>query len=192
MNTVFTVALCTRRPATDAQLQAVLDEVKNDIASREVQDNGDTIIQVVDPEVVSHLIEVTARYPGVCIGVGADSGEGRSRLSPVDYANRALKRARSRSGDMPVVILGRASEAASWATAVAQLVFFSLTRRSDPGWEVSKLMDQGATQKEAAEQLGITEQAVSQRLRAAGYREAHNIQPLLLCLLEQSARTPTR
>ncbi|MDO4605889.1 MAG: hypothetical protein Q4B12_01025 [Bowdeniella nasicola] len=189
---MFMVALCTRRPAGPKALEAVLEVIREDIASQETLENGDTLIQLVNPEAVLALIEASARHQGVCVGIGADSGEGRARNTPVDYANRALRRARSRSGDMPVVIMGRAIESAQWATNVAQLVFFSLARRSEPGWEVAELVARGATQKEAAAELGITEQAVSQRLRAAGYRETRNIQPLLLCLLEQSGRTPTR
>lgn len=189
---MFTVAICTRRPATAEDLNAVVSAIRTPIASRDETEAGEVILQVVDPEAVLQAIVAAARHTGVCIGVGADSGEGRSRLTPLDLARRALKRARSRSGDMPIVIYGRASEAASWATALAQLLHFSLMRRSEPGWEVAHLVSRGISQKDAAEDLGITEQAVSQRLRAAGYRESRNIEPLLLWLLEQSARIPTR
>ncbi|WP_143180373.1 hypothetical protein [Bowdeniella nasicola] len=173
-------------------MNAVVAAVTTVIASQEEHGRGEIVLQLADPMGVLQMIVEAARHPGVCIGVGADSGGGRSRLTPLDYARRALKRARSRSGDMPVVIYGRATEAASWATSLAQLVHFCLLRRSEPGWEVSRLVARGISQKDAAEDLGITEQAVSQRLRAAGFREVRNIEPLLLCLLEQAAHIPTR
>jgi predicted transcriptional regulator len=40
-------------------------------------------------------------------------------------------------------------------------------RRSEPGWQAVDLISRGITQTEVAEALGITKQAVSQRLRAA-------------------------
>ena len=45
-----------------------------------------------------------------------------------------------------------------------------LNRRSPEGREATSLVRRGYTQTEAAEALGVSKQAVSQRLAAAGWR----------------------
>jgi hypothetical protein len=47
-----------------------------------------------------------------------------------------------------------------------------LGRRSERGWEVADLLDQGLSYAEAATRLGITQPAVSQRAHVAGLVEA--------------------
>ncbi|MDO5700310.1 MAG: hypothetical protein Q4P36_02420 [Bowdeniella nasicola] len=170
----------------------MVEAVRADAVSSSQNDAGDTLLRFDRPAPIITLIGEASRREGVCVGVGADSGEGNPRYGVEDYAVRALRRARSRSGDMPVVVRGRAAESAAWATGLAQLLFFALARRSEAGWEVSNLVRSGLNQKQAARTLNVTEQAVSQRLRAAGYRETHNVEPLLLCLLDQAAQPPTR
>ncbi|EEI26406.1 hypothetical protein I6J20_03555 [Corynebacterium glucuronolyticum] len=49
------------------------------------------------------------------------------------------------------------------------LIAFVLAKRSDQGREATGLMRTGLSQVEAAEELGITKQAMSQRLKAAGW-----------------------
>jgi hypothetical protein len=46
-----------------------------------------------------------------------------------------------------------------------------LDRRSDKGWEVTDLVDQGLSYDEAGRRLGISQSAVSQRAQAAGLVE---------------------
>ena len=53
------------------------------------------------------------------------------------------------------------------AQAALDLLASVVQRRSEPGWEAVDLISRGITQTEVAEALGITKQAVSQRLRAA-------------------------
>lgn len=56
------------------------------------------------------------------------------------------------------------------AHAVAALLGFVWARRSREGWDVVDQVEQGASGREAAERLGISPSAVSQRLRAAGWQ----------------------
>ena len=58
-------------------------------------------------------------------------------------------------------------ERAAAAQAALDLLASVVQRRTDPGWEAVDLISRGTTQTEVAERLGITKQAVSQRLRAA-------------------------
>jgi Winged helix-turn-helix DNA-binding len=48
-------------------------------------------------------------------------------------------------------------------------------RRSDEGQDAGRLMDAGLTQREAAERLGITQQAVSSRLRSGLWHETRRL-----------------
>jgi hypothetical protein len=77
----------------------------------------------------------------------------------VDKAKRASTR---------VAIIG--DDAAADAEALVRLLIEVRDRRSDEGWEVHDLLAGGITQREAASRLGITESAVSLRVKAAGLR----------------------
>jgi hypothetical protein len=58
-----------------------------------------------------------------------------------------------------------------------------LTRRSVRGWEVADLFAEGLTHAEAAQRLGISKSAVSQRAQAAGVIEADRAEDLLVAML---------
>ena len=53
--------------------------------------------------------------------------------------------------------------------AAFELIAFVLSKRSQQGREATGLMRSGLSQVEAADELGITKQAMSQRLKAAGW-----------------------
>jgi hypothetical protein len=63
-----------------------------------------------------------------------------------------------------------ASEPAGDAEALVDLLLVLRGRRSAEGWELHDLLRTGATQAQAAAQLGITPQAASKRARAAELR----------------------
>ncbi len=67
----------------------------------------------------------------------------------------------------------RALESAVWLWAAL------LGRRTERGWEVADLVDQGMTYDEAASRLGITQSAVSQRAAAAGIAEGRRARELV-------------
>ena len=67
----------------------------------------------------------------------------------------------------------RALESAVWLWAAL------LARRTDRGWEVADLVDQGLTYEETASRLGITQSAVSQRAAAAGIAEGRRARELV-------------
>ena len=62
------------------------------------------------------------------------------------------------------------SELASDISAAFSLIGHVLTRRTEEGREATALMRQGYTQNDAAAELGISKQAMSQRLVAAGWQ----------------------
>ena len=82
-----------------------------------------------------------------------------------ELARKAVERAKS-SPQLLAVGAPDADRAAA-AQAALDLLASVVQRRTDPGWEAVDLISAGTTQTEVAERLGITKQAVSQRLRAA-------------------------
>lgn len=72
--------------------------------------------------------------------------------------------------------------------AMLDLLLALRERRSEPGWEVADLLEAGESQGRIAEQLGITPQAVSLRLRTAGWRLDAAAQPALTTLLRMLDR----
>jgi hypothetical protein len=69
-----------------------------------------------------------------------------------------------------------------------QLLVALQQRRSPLGWEASDLIDQGGTQAAAATALGITRQALSQRLQAAHWSLDREARPVLVRLLARAER----
>jgi hypothetical protein len=67
----------------------------------------------------------------------------------------------------------RALESAVWLWAAL------LGRRTERGWEVADLVDQGMTYDQAAARLGISQSAVSQRAAAAGIAEGRRARELV-------------
>jgi len=66
----------------------------------------------------------------------------------------------------------------------------TLARRSREGWELMDLLDQGLTNAQAAERLGITPSAVSQRLARAARTEAERAARLSSRLLDRLLEVP--
>jgi hypothetical protein len=61
-------------------------------------------------------------------------------------------------------------------------------RRSAPGWEAVDLVRAGSTQGQVAERLGISRQAVGQRLQAAQWWVEEAVRPTLVRLLARADR----
>ncbi|MFE5291540.1 hypothetical protein ACFQ8T_05110 [Isoptericola sp. NPDC056618] len=106
-------------------------------------------------------------------------------------ARAAVDRAKRRGrGSVPLAVVGpdeepRATVAAD-AQALLRLLGAVVTRRSAAGWEaVDTLVGQrgAAPQRASAAALGVSEQAVSQRLRAALWAEDAAARPLAARLL---------
>ncbi len=100
-------------------------------------------------------------------------------------ARRAVERARGRGEPVPLVVAGENPEAEESATAVLQLLASVVRRRSDAGWEVSDLLKPGVTQRDIAATLGISTQAVSQRIASAMLDEERRARPVAVALLQE-------
>ena len=78
------------------------------------------------------------------------------------------------------------ADAAQEAEVLLRLLAAVVQRRSEPGWEAIDLVAAGQTQTDAAQRLGITKQAISQRLHAAMWPQERAARPLAAALLKRA------
>jgi hypothetical protein len=99
-------------------------------------------------------------------------------------ARRAVDAAKQRPirlavrGQVPI----EAGDAQAVLSALAQLV----ERRSDAAWEAIELVEGGRTQAQAAAELGVSRQAVGQRLAAGGWDLERELRPAAARLLARA------
>jgi hypothetical protein len=142
-------------------------------------------------DAVVQLLRQEQWWVGVGIGPvdgqppsSARAGRGAAYLA----AREAVESAKTTPAGI-CVIAGRppAQPSARRAEAAAWLLASLLGRRTPEGWEVAELMDRGARQVDVAAKLGISPQAVSRRLRVAGWAEERRGRELLGWLLARAA-----
>jgi Winged helix-turn-helix DNA-binding len=134
---------------------------------------GDEVQGVMDdPAAVVDVVLALVRRGAWSVGVGAGPvreplpASSRAGSGPAfELARKAVEHAKSSPQRVAVWAPDRARAVA--AQAALDLLANVVQRRTDPGWEAVDLISAGTTQTEVAEKLGITKQAVSQRLRAA-------------------------
>ncbi|MCQ4118496.1 hypothetical protein [Rhodococcus tibetensis] len=137
---------------------------------------GDEIQAVAaDPgTVVALALDLVAReHWSIGIGIGAVEeplpAETRAGRGPAfELARGAVERAKGAPGR--VAVEGPDTDSAADADTALTLVAVLLARRTDEGREAVEQMRRGLTQTEAARTLGISKQAVSQRLATAGWQ----------------------
>ena len=131
-----------------------------------------------DPTAVIGAVTMLLRLGDWHIGVGV--GEVEMPLPDTTRAARgpaylAARQAIGRAAATAPRLVGGAgtqdARALGEAQTILALAAALVLRRSTAGWQVIDLVDAGLTQTQAAERLGISPQAVGQRLRAAHHRE---------------------
>jgi hypothetical protein len=151
---------------------------------------GDEVQGLLDDPVAVVAAVVTLLRGGWWVGVGvgavdrplpdsARAGRGAAYL----HARQAVESAKAAPGGICVAGAGPAGQRAE---AAAWLLASVLGRRSPQGWQVVDLVAGGAKGVEAAAKLGVTPQAVSSRLRVAGWAEEQRGRELLTWLLGQA------
>jgi hypothetical protein len=154
---------------------------------------GDELQGVLDSADALPVVTRTALAMGrwwIGIGIGQADVLGPSARQSSGPAFFAAREAVSRAKKVPWgVAVGPAetpwtdllgSALAVWATL--------LLTRTQRGWEAVNLRDRGLSELEIAEQLGITQQAVHQRLRSAFYSQDLEGASLVVALAERSLR----
>jgi hypothetical protein len=137
---------------------------------------GDELQGVIDepaalPRAVERLLRDGAWHIGLGIGevdepvpVTARAGRGPAYV----HARQAVTAAKNSPWHLRV---SSDDDAARDLESVLWLWAAVLDRRTDKGWEVTDLVDQGLSYDEAGKRLGISQSAVSQRAQAAGLVE---------------------
>ena len=184
MVAVVTVDQIASRGAADL-VEPTLGELAGIPAARAFERTAGDEFQGVldDPAAVAGVVEYLLRSDAWSVGIGfgevdlplpasARAGRGAAyqhARAAVDAAKRAPWRACVRGPDPEPA---GALETALWLWAAL------LARRTHRGWEVTDLLDRGASHAQAARSLGITPPAVSQRARAAGIVEGRRAREL--------------
>jgi hypothetical protein len=103
-------------------------------------------------------------------------------------ARQAVEGAKDRADHLRIVAAAPADQDGQDAQVVMGLVLALRARRSPEGWAASDLSEEGLTQAEIATRLGISRQAVNQRLRAAQAAADLAARPVAARLLERADR----
>ncbi len=127
---------------------------------------------------------------GVGIGTATLADEARASGGPAFVrARTAVERARSKAVTVPLAVCADGADdgeqhRAEEAEALLQLIAAVVRRRSKAGWEVVDRLRAGATtHRQVARDLGVSAQAVGQRLRVALWAEERAVHPLAIRLL---------
>jgi hypothetical protein len=153
---------------------------------------GDEVQGVLDdPAAVVDVVRRLVRDGGWSIGVGAGPvqtplpGSTRAGAGPAFVAARSAVEAAKRR-PVRVAVRGADPESAADAQAVLTALAALVERRSDQAWEAIGLVEAGRTQAEAAAELGITRQAVGQRLAAGLWEVERDLRPAAARLLQRA------
>lgn len=133
-------------------------------------------------------------YVGLGIGpvetpLPENSREARGPAFPV--ARAAVEAAKQDPDRIRVMATEPGEQDAADADVVLHLLAAVRSRRSDQGWQAMDAMAGDTTMQQAAERLGITRQAVGQRLRAAGWAIERDTVPVLARMLERAEHATT-
>ncbi|CCI83555.1 hypothetical protein [Corynebacterium otitidis] len=123
---------------------------------------------VESPEALCDVVMALIADGEWALGIGIAPGD----ADATGLATASLPE-RARAGHVGCQVSPAVDKSATKASNIAAafaLLSHVLNRRSPEGREATSLVRRGYTQTEAAEALGVSKQAVSQRLAAAGWR----------------------
>ncbi|MGW0023815.1 hypothetical protein [Rhodococcus sp. NPDC003383] len=177
------------------RVAALLEEFRDaDLLRPFERTAGDEVQAVADDAetVVDLALDLVQRgHWSVGIGVGAVETplpeQTRAGRGPAfEHARTAVERAKNAPGNLAVD--GTDPDAAADADAALTLLATLVLRRTDQGREAVELARAGLPQAQAAQRLGISKQAVSQRLHTAGWQAEQSGRTLARRLLERADR----
>jgi len=146
-----------------------------------------------DPVVVVDVVRRLVRQGGWSVGIGAGPvhtplpGSTRAGAGQAFIAARGAVEAAKRR-PVRVAVRGAAAEPAADAQAVLSALAALVERRSDQAWAAIELVEAGRTQVEAAGELGVSRQAVGQRLAAGFWEVERDLRPTAARLLARALR----
>lgn len=194
-----------RVPELLARLEPVATELQG-IAFPFERTVGDEVqVALTNPESTVVLIREVLRAGGWSIGLGIGATttpaatSSRAAAGPAFvHARTAVERAKRMSSVAATAVEADDATAAQHCEALLQLLGAVIGRRTVQGWEVIDALqpgpasmhlteDHARSQQQIAETLGITRQAVSQRLQTALWAEEVAALPLAAALLEEAS-----
>lgn len=150
---------------------------------------GDEIQALVaEPAAVVDVVAAMTRSGGWALGVGIGPVEhplpdtARAGRGPA-YVQARVAVERAKSTTSGVAVNGVDAESATRAQTCLRLLAGLLARRTPTGWQAVDLMRGSDRQLDVARELGISAQAVSRRLRVAGFSEERDALELSAWLL---------
>ena len=171
------------------RVEAMLDQLNSGQTLRRFERTAGDEVQGVREAPQDALAAALALLRDGHWSVGVGVGEVRAPLPTstragagpaFEFAREAVNAAKASPQH---VALRAAGATASDADALLALHASMVQARSEAGWEAVDLMASGLSQTDVAERLGISKQAVSQRLRAAWWPQQSATTPLMLRLL---------
>lgn len=162
-------------------------------AERTVGDEVQVVLDDADGavELALHLL----RRGDWSVGIGAGpvdeplpASAREARGQAFVLARQAVEAAKSRNRSVPLAVRGTDERSAAHAEAVLTLIGAVAARRSAAGWQAvdaAQTADEG--QDAIARRLGVSQQAVSQRLHAALWAEEMAARPAAARLLTSAA-----
>ena len=158
------------------------------VAGFEVLGVEDIRSQVADAEAALNLIMALLSDGNWAIGLGIADGTGSDNSAPSDASATATNAVGTRAGQVRVIVdMQNATTEAADIAATFALMSHVLHKRTYEGREATSLVRRGMNQNEAAATLGISKQAMSQRLQAAGWPAEQAGWQLALNLITRAA-----
>lgn len=171
-----------------ADLPVVLPFVRT--AGDEFQGLLDQPLSVVD----AILLLMRTKQWHIGLGIGAvdiplPTHDPRSARGDCFLAARtAVEQAKGEPSHLAVASVREPAAESADVETVFRLVESLRSRRSGPGWEVADLLDQGLTHQQAADRLGVSRQAVTQRAATTQWTLDRSARPTLARLLRRADR----
>lgn len=164
---------------------------------RTAGDEVQGVVERADTVVGIALSAARSGHWSVGLGVGPVRhplpAETRAGAGPAfEHARRAVERAKHSPGHLavsgPESAGDHGAELLEAIEASLQLLAELEFRRSPEGQEAGRRMDAGGTQREAAEELGVSQQAISSRLRSGLWGESRRLASVVSAMLERVDR----
>lgn len=159
---------------------------------------GDEVQAVLDDAATAVDVSLRlVRFGGWSVGIGAGAVDEPLPVSvragagdAFVRARAAVERAKSRLRPVPLAVEAGTGRTGRDCEAVLTLLGSVIARRSAAGWAVIDALAEraGDRQEDVAAALGITQQAVSQRLRTAMWAEELAARPVAARLLTEGDR----
>ena len=137
-----------------------------------------------EPRAIVDALHRLLRESAWSIGIGVDTVLQPLPMDPRAGRGEAFLAARAavtgaKSGPWNLKVVGADHYACRQLETVLWLWAATLARRTTKGWELAELVESGLNYEQAAQVIGVTQSAVSQRAQAAGLVEDRRARELI-------------